>query len=356
MQVALLGLMQSGKSTIFSALSGKDIPPMGSTAIEEAIVPVSDKRFCLLDELYRPKKTTHATIDVLDLPGFNFGDDHGRAAARRLIGQIRTVDMLVFVIRAFDDPAVPPYRGSVDPKRDLAELRTEVLLSDLELVSTRIERLEKQVHKPTKTQAQDRAELALHKKLQEAVEAERPISSAIETDEERAMTKSLGFLTEKPVAVVLNMGEDEPGRQVGLGHAAGESMPVVAMCAKLEHELAQLDEASRAAFMSDLGIEKSAAQKFVRVCYSAMGLISFLTVASNELRAWPIKMGTTAADAAGKVHTDIKRGFIRAETMAFEDLRELGDEKAVRAAGKMRLEGKDYVVQDGDIINFRFNV
>jgi GTP-binding protein YchF len=352
MKAALLGLMQSGKSTIFSAISGKAIPPMGATAIEEAIVSVPDERLDWLDKLYKPKKKVLATIDVLDLPGFGFTDEHGRASARRLIGQIRTADMLILVVRAFESPTVPAYRNSVDFKRDLTELQTELLLSDLELVTTRIEKLEKQVHKPTKTQMQDKAELALQKKLQEAIEAERPISTAIENDQERAMIKSLGFLTQKPMAIVFNVGED----QVGESLDPGGPIPTVTMCAKLEHELAQLDFDSRKAFMADLGITESAAQKFVQACYSALGLISFLTVGPDEVRAWPIPKDTTALDAAGKIHSDIKRGFIRAETMAYADLHELGDEKAVKAAGRVRLEGKEYTVNDGDIINFRFNV
>jgi len=356
MQVALLGLMQSGKSTIFTAISGKQIPPGGAMGIEEAIVAVPDERLDWLTKLYKPKKTVRATVDVLDVPGFDFTSDHGRTAARRLIGQIRTVDMLVFVIRAFENPAAPAYRDSVDPKRDLAELRTEVLLADLELVTTRIEKLEKQVTKPTKTQAHDKAELVLQKKLQEAIESEKPISSAVETEEERAMIKSLEFLTLKPIGVVVNVGENDLDRKIDLGGSVDESVPVVTLSAKIEQELAQLDEESRKAFMSDLGIQESAAGKFVRICYAATGLISFLTVGEDEVRAWPIKKGTIAVDAAGKVHSDIKRGFIRAETMAYDDLKALGDEKAVKAAGKMRLEGKEYVVKDGDIINFRFNI
>jgi len=356
MKAALLGLLQSGKSTIFSAISGKAISPAGLNAIEEAIVPVPDERLLWLEKLYKPKKRVHGTVDVLDLPGFNFLEEHGRAAARRLIGQIRTAEMLVLVVRAFEDSSVPPYRQNVDPKRDLAELQTELLLSDLELVTVRVEKLEKQVLRPTKTQAQDRAELALFKRLGEAIEAERPISSAIQTEEELAAVKSLGFLTLKPMAVVINVGENELDKSFDLGELMDGAVPAVTMCAKLEHELSQLDEESRIAFKSDLGIEESAAEKFVQICYSALGLISFLTVGSDEVRAWPIRQGTIAWDAAGKVHSDIKRGFIRAETMAYEDLRELGDEKAVKAAGKIRLEGKEYVVKDGDIINFRFNV
>ncbi|MHC4396629.1 MAG: redox-regulated ATPase YchF [Planctomycetota bacterium] len=356
MKVALLGLLQSGKSTIFASLSGKAVPPVGSTAIEEVIVPVPDERLDWLTELYKPKKTIHATIDCLDVPGFNFGDEHGRAATRRLIDKIRTAELLVLVVRGFENAAVPAYRNSVDPARDLNELRTELLLADLELVATRIKRLEKQVHKPTKTQAHDKAELTLQKKLQEAVEAEKPISSAINTEAEEEMIKSLGFLTLKPMMVTVNIGEEQLDAKFDFSGEVGESVPVVGICAKLEYELAQLDAESRGEFMADLGITESAKSKFVNSCYSALGLISFLTVVSGELRAWPIKKGTIALDAAGKVHTDIKRGFIRAETMAFADLKELGDEKAVKAAGKTRLEGKEYVVQDGDIINFRFNV
>ena len=356
MKVALVGLLQSGKSTILSSLSGKAIPAIGSASIEEVIVPVPDERFDWLTEQYKPKKTTHATIDCLDLPGFNFTDNHGRAAAKRLIGQIKTVELLVLVVRAFEDPSVPPYRNTVDPARDLAELQTELLLADLELVTTRIGNLEKQVHKPTRAQARDKAELALQKKLQKAIESEQPISSALETHTEREIIRSLGFLTLMPIVVAVNVGEDQLNEKFDFAGRVGSSVPVVTICAKLEYELAQLDADSRAEFMADLGIAESAANKFIRSCYSAFDLISFLTVASNELRAWPIKKGTAAVDAAGKVHTDLKRGFIRAETFSFDDLQEHGSEKALKAAGKIRLEGKDYVVQDGDIINFRFNV
>ena len=356
MKVALLGLLQSGKSTIMSAVSGKKIPPIGSTSIEEAIVPVPDERLGWLKEYYKPKKTTYATVDCLDLPGFNFADEHGRAAARRLINQIRTVELLVLIVRSFENPAVPAYRNKVNPTGDLVELKTEMLLADLELVAARIEKLEKQVHKPTKTQSQDKAELALQKKLQQAIESEKPISSAIETEAEREMIKSFGFLTLRPIVVAVNVSEDQLNKKFDFSGEIDSSVPVIAMCAKLEHELAQLDDESREEFMADLDIAESAASKFVKSCYSALGLISFLTMGPDELRAWPIKKGTIAHNAAGKVHTDIKRGFIRAETFAFDDLKEVGSEKALKAAGKIRLEGKDYIVKDGDIINFRFNV
>ncbi|MHC4759053.1 MAG: redox-regulated ATPase YchF [Planctomycetota bacterium] len=356
MKVALLGLYESGKSTLFSSISGKAITPTGSTTIEEAMVSVPDARVDWLAEYYKPKKVTYASIDCLDLPGFNFSDDHGRAAARRLINKIRTVDLLVLVVRAFENSAVPAYRGRIDPVKDLEELETELLLSDLELVTTRIENLEKQIHKPTKTQMRDKAELELQKKLQEAIENEKPISSVIETDAEIEMVKSLGFLTLKHIVVVVNIGENQLGKTQDFTTSFKGVSDVISLCAEMEYELAQLDTESRKEFMADLGISETATGKFVHGCYSALGLISFLTVVSDELRAWPIPAGATALEAAGKIHSDIKRGFIRAETMTFDDLKELGDEKAVKAAGKVRLEGKEYIVQDGDIINFRFNV
>ena len=356
MKVGLIGLLQSGKSTLLASVSGKGIPPVGITAIEEAIVPVPDERLDWLTDLYKPKKTTRATIDCLDVPGFSFTDDHGRSAACRLINQIRTVDMLVLVVRAFADPSVPAYGNRVDAAGDLSELLTEFLLADLELISTRIEKLEKQVHKPTKTQAHDKAELALQKKLQAAIESERPISTALDTETEREMIKSLGFLTQKPMAVAVNVSEDQLDQSFDFSAVIDSSVPVVAICAKIEHELAQLDVESRTEFMADLGITELVAGRFVRGCYAALGLISFLTTGPDEVRAWPIRQGTIAHDAAGKIHSDIKRGFIRAETFGFTDLKAYGSEKELKAAGKIRLEGKEHEVQDGDIINFRFNV
>jgi GTP-binding protein YchF len=352
LKVALVGLLQSGKSTILSAISGKKVSA-GATAIEEAMVSVPDERLDRLAEYYRAKKVVHATIDCLDVPGFNFTDEHGRAGARRFIHQIRTVDLLVLVVRAFEEPSVPAYRNRVDAAKDLEELQTELLLSDLELVEARIEKLEKHIHKPTPTQAQEKAELSLQKKLKGAIEAEKPISSVIENESELEIVKSLGFLTLKPMIVAVNIGEEQLSRKFEF---SGIDFDVITICAKLEYELSQLDADSRAEFMVDMGIQESAANRFVKCCYSTLGLISFLTVVSGELRAWPIKKGTVAVEAAGKVHSDIKRGFIRAETFGFEELKEYGDEKALKAAGKIRLEGKEYVVQDGDIINFRFNV
>lgn len=356
MKAAFIGLTQSGKSTILSAVSGKAAAPMGSTDIHEQVVPVPDDRLDWLTELYRPKKTVRATVDCLDLPGLSFQDEHGRAAARRLFNQVRTMDMFVVIVRAFENASVPAYRNTVNPARDLEELRTEMLLADLELVTTRIERLEKQVNKPSKTQTKDKAELELQLKLQAAIESEKPISSVIENDLQLDLIRSLNFMTLKPMMVVVNVGEGQLEETIDLGGAVDAGTEVVQLCASLESELAQLDADSRREFMADMGLTEPASKKFVQCCYRTLGLISFLTSGADEVRAWPIRKGSTAVEAAGKIHSDIQRGFIRAETMAYDDLKELGDEKAVKAAGKMRLEGKAYVVQDGDIINFRFNV
>jgi ribosome-binding ATPase len=353
LKAALLGLMQSGKSTIIAAISGKKIPPAGSVQIEEVIVPVPDERIEWLNDLYEPKKKVYATIDCLDLPGVSFADEHTRAAAQRLINKIRTVDMLVLVLKAFEQD------GIAEAKKDLAQLKTELLLADLEMVETRIDRLEKQKNKPSKDQAKDKAEYELQLKLRKTLEDEKSIRDVIETDAELELIKSLGFLTLKPISVVVNISEALAGenfdRSVFL-ELIDESTPAVALCAELEDELRQLDDSSRAEFMADMGITEPAVNKFVQSCYSALGLISFLTVGKDEVRAWPIISGTAAVDAAGKIHSDIQRGFIRAETMSYKNLKELGNEKAVKAAGKARLEGKNYIVQDGDIINFRFNV
>ena len=355
MKVALIGMMQSGKSTLISAVSGRAPAPMGSPEINEVIVPVPDERLDWLTNLYKPQKTVHATVDCLDLPGLNFLDEHGRAAARKLFGQIRTVDLFVAVVRAFENDAVAAYRNRIQPGKDLEELKTEFLLADLELVTTRIERLEKQVHKPTRTVARDKEELALHGKLQTILESERPLSAAGLSARELDLIKPLGFLTLKPMMVVVNVGENRLNQPVDLGSAAGGA-EAICLSAEIESQLAQLDPQSRKEFMQDMNLAEPASAKFVQSCYKALGLISFLTVGKDEVRAWTIESGTIAHEAAGKVHSDIQRGFIRAETMAYADLHRLGDEKAVKAAGKMRLEGKTYVVQDGDIICFRFNV
>ena len=351
MKTAFLGITGSGKSTLLAAVSGKKMGQAGAAQIEEVIAKVPDERLDWLFNLYKPKKNVPATIDCLDLPGLSFGDDHSRAAARRLLNQVRTTELLVLVIRAFDNAGI-----KTEPLKELPELMTEILLADLELVETRIEKLEKQVNKPSKDQAKQKAELEIQLKLRQTIEAEKPLKTAIANDLELEIVKPLGFLTLKPIVVVFNTAESNPAQAFDTTGVIDSTVPAISVCAEIEYEISQLDSASRAEFMKDLGLTESAAHKFIRSCYSALGLINFFTVGPDETRAWPIMAGTTALDAAGKIHSDIKRGFIRAETISFADLKQFGDEKAVKAAGKVRLEGKTYIVRDGDIMNFRFNV
>jgi hypothetical protein len=244
----------------------------------------------------------------------------------------------------------------VDAKRDIAELLYEFIFADLDIVTNRIEKLEQNIKKNVKSAKQDEVELNLQRKLQGALEAQKPISTVISGEQDLALLRPLNLLTLKPLMVVVNVDEDQLRSSLDLSSCVDASVPVMQLSAKIEQELTQLDPASRAEFMKDLGLGQPVVNRFIQSCYKAMGLISFLTVGPDEVRAWPIRNGSSALDAAGKIHSDIKRGFIRAETMAYSELKAYGDEKALRAAGKFRLEGKTYIVQDGDIIEFRFNV
>jgi hypothetical protein len=351
MKAAFLGITGSGKSTLLAAVSGRKYSNTGAAQIEEIVVPVPDVRLDWLYNLYKPKKNVHATIDCLDVPGLSFADDHTRASARKILGNVRTSDLLVLVVRAHSGSGV-----KAEPLKDIADLMTELLLADLELVETRIGKLESQIIKPSKEQAKQKAELDFQLKLRQAIEAEKPLATVIKTADELEIAKPLGFFTLKPIVVVFNTAEDNPAQAFDTTSIIDSSVQTISVCAEIEYEISQLDAESKVEFMKDMGLTEPAANKFVRSCYSALGLINFFTVGEDEDRAWSIPVGTTALDAAGKIHSDIKRGFIRAETFSYDDLKQLGDEKAIKAAGKMRLEGKAYIVRDGDIMNFRFNV
>ncbi|MBN2072013.1 MAG: redox-regulated ATPase YchF [Candidatus Krumholzibacteriota bacterium] len=352
MIAAITGLMQSGKSTLFAALSGREPAPPGYAGVTESIVNVPDGRFEWLIDYYNPEKVTYATIDCLDLPGFDFDDEKGRSMARKIFNRVRLADLLVLVVQAYEPR--PDMKENI--LRDVNTLLTEYLLSDLEIVTNRVERLEKEVLKATKFQDQKKEELDIQRRLLTHLESERPVSEASLRPREIEVIKSLGLLTMKPAMVIINTGEADPAGHFDLSSSIGSGIPVISVCARLEQEISLLDEASRAEFIKELGLGESALSVFVGTAYKAMGLISFLTVGEDEVRAWPVREGTIAHDAAGKVHSDIKRGFIRAETMAYDELKGLGSEKAMKAAGKIRLEGKDYIVRDGDIISYRFNV
>ncbi len=354
MKFALIGPPQSGKSTLFAAITGEPADPGHGGTDRLATVLVPDPRLDYLAELYKPKKYTPAHLEFLDVPGISLADAHGQAAFRKAMGAVRRCDGVVMVVRAFASDSVAPYRDRIDPKADIDELHMELIFADLEQVTNRVEKLEKSSQKPSKTQDRELRELAMMQRVRTALENEAPVSSAIHNDEEQGIAASFGFLTLKPVLVVVNVDEADLARPAPFQHE--HAAATVALSAEIEAEIARLDETDRPAFLADLGLERPAGVRLVRTCYEAVGLISFLTCGPDEVRAWTVHKDESAVEAAGKIHSDIRRGFIRAETVAFEDLRAAGDMKAAKSAGKVRLEPKGYVVQDGDVINFRFNV
>lgn len=260
------------------------------------------------------------------------------------------------VVRDFKNDAVSPHRDRVDPAGDLAGLNDDFLFADLETVSTRIDKIGQGLRKPSKQQEEQKKELAVLEQCQTALEDLKPVWTVLSKNEDMAaLVRSFAFLTEKPLIVVVNVSEDAAAAEPTVTEPHAHS--ILNVCAQAEAEIGELDDADRKVFLADLGIAKPARARFVNSCYAAAGLISFLTSGEDEVRAWTIRKGSTAVEAAGKIHSDIARGFIRAETMAYDDLVAAnGDEKAVKSAGKLRQEGKDYVVQDGDIIHFKFNV
>ena len=356
MRVALVGPPQSGKSALFSAVAragGSHVDLSRPDQPHLAVVKVPDERLIWLAEQYNPKKTTPAELEFLDLPGFDLHDQAGRNHAKTHWAAMRQSDMIVLVVRGFDEPAVPAYRGRVSPEDDASELLAEMLFADMDQVANRIEKLEVAVKKPTAQRDEYQRELKLMRRLMSALEQEKPISDAIESQTEDKLVRSFAFLSQKPILAVLNCGE---GAVAEASQAELASLKRLQLSAKLEQELAELPEQERGEFLADLGLAAPARDRLIRDCYEALKLVSFFTIGDDECRAWSIPAGTEAVIAAEEIHSDIARGFIRAETVAYDDYKAAGDMKAAKAAGKVRLEGKTYQVKDGDIINFRFNV
>ncbi len=354
MKVAIIGLPQSGKSALFSAVTGQAVDPFAPVEARHAVVKVTDHRLAYLAQLYRPKKVTESTIEFVDVPGCSLDESKGREEWRRLLPEVRLAELLVVVVRDFENAAVPAYRNRIDPKADFTEMWDEMIFADLEGVTGRADRLEKALKKPTKTHEIEKRELDLLTKCREALESETPLSTVLKTDEERRLVASFAFLTEKPLLCVRNVADDQAADAEGLDlpHAGAS----IALSAAIEAEIAMLSPADRNAFLEDLGLDTPAGERLIKTCYRAGGFISFLTVNAEEARAWTIKRGATAVEAAAKVHTDLARGFIRAETVSFDDLVAHKDRKGAKSAGKVRKEGKTYVVADGDILQILANV
>lgn len=354
MKSAFIGPPQSGKSTLAGAVTGIAPESHGLPQVRHAVVRVPDPRLAVLATMYNPKKVTEATIEYIDVPGFSLADPHGRDEFKRFLPEIRLAELLVVVVRAFDNAAVPAYRKRVDAAADLNEVREELLFADLETITNRIERIEKSMKKPTKTQDQEKHELLILTACKDALENSKPLTEVLASPENRRAVASFGLLTQKPLLAAYNVSEDQAAKPdpPAPAHTAG----AINLCALTELDISQLDPADRPTFLADLGVKEPARDRLIQKCYEALGLVSFLTVGPDEVRAWTIHRGCDAVEAASKIHSDIARGFIRAETVAYADLMAAGDMKGAKAAGKVRQEGKTYIVHDGDIINFKFNV
>ncbi len=353
MRVAIVGLPKSGKSTVFSAITGQEMDPYAPPEVRQGVVKVPDARLHYLTELCKPKKVIEATIEFVDLPGHSLHDNKGRDEWRKQLPTVRQAELLVAVIRDFENAAVPAYRDRINAQEDFETVWAELIFADLDAVSTRMDRLEKALKKPSPTHDTEKHELGVLQRCREALEGDRPLSTVLHGEGERKVVASFAFLTEKPLVCVRNVSDDQAASAQPL--SASHTAASLALSASIEAEIARLDPADRAAFLADLGLEAPAKDRLVRVCYTALGLISFLTMGPDEVRAWTVRKGSSAVDAAGKIHTDLARGFIRAETVAYDDLLAHKDMKGARAAGKVRKEGKGYVVQDGDIMNILAN-
>lgn len=347
MKAGLVGLTASGKSTLFRAITGSD-----GSGDPLRTVEVPDARVARLSEIYSPKKTTYARFECHDTPGV--GSDERQEA--RLFAQLREMDAVALVIRGFENSAWPYDRPEIDVAADLEHVVSSFQVADFVMVESRVEKLEKQVTKPTKTQEQDKKELALLLRLKDVLESGGKIEDAELSSIEEETIRGFRFLTQKPVLVILNLPDDGAGEEA-LRLAIPDGYPrVVAIRGEIEAEIATLEGDDAAEFMQDYGITETARDRLIAGLYDLLGLQSFLTAGEDECRAWTIKKGESAVEAAGTIHSDIQRGFIRAEVIPFQDLAAAGGFKEAKAAGHMRLEGKEYAIQDGEVINFRFSV
>lgn len=346
MKIGLVGFAGSGKTTVFNTMTGLDVPVGYGGEVRLGTVRVPDERIDRLSRIFSPRKTTYAEISFCDVPGEHGSQKRGLSA--RGLQQIRDQEALCLVLRDFRSPTV---EGEPAPLADLEAFHAECVFADLAIVDRRLERARKERASP--------AEIAAFEAAHAALEAERPLRSVLEHDLDRSFFKGFGLLSDRPLLVVLNVDESR----------AAEPMPEplarrlddigaggVSLSAKVEAEIAAMSLEEQRAFLEDLGVESSALDRFIRTAYELLDLVSFFTVGPDEVRAWTIERGTRAKRAAGKIHSDLERGFIRAEVIPYEAFIEHGSEAAVKAAGKMRIEGQDYVVQDGDILHVRFNV
>lgn len=354
MQLGIIGLPMAGKTTIFELMTESKVKNLGAGKTNTAMARVPDNRVDWLAALYKPKKTTYAQLEMVDIPGLSPG---GEKAASVFLDAVRKADALLHVVRVFDDPNVPFQGDKLDPVGDIENIHYELLLADLGLVERRIQRIE-----DSKKKKGQEKELALLHKLQDALENEQVLSAVEFDQEENDLLLSYQFLTSKPLLVCLNIGENHladgayPGQEEVRLYLENHQLPYVEVSASIERDIAELDGYEREEFMQELGLKEPGMVRVARTVYQSLNLISFFTVGEDEVKAWTVNSGSSARKAAGKIHSDIERGFIRAEVAAYQALREWGSMVAVKEKGLFRLEGKEYVVIDGDIVHFRFNV
>lgn len=355
MKLAIIGMPQSGVSTVFNALTSRHVAAHQAKPGQPnvGVVKVPDHRIDELAKIYKPKKVTYANVEFMEIPNFLAATTGGASADSTAAGVARDSDAVIKVIRNFTSDAAPNPRGPNDPARDLRDIDEEFLTLDMAIIEKRIVKLRKDVLKPTPDQDQLKTELAALERCLAAVESGKGLASVELNQTEHKLLRGFRFLTEKPAINVINVNEADIKKGVPAGFPPEKS---IAFCAQIEDEIGQLEESDRAAFLADLGIESLAKDRLITMSYNVLGLISFLTVGEDECRAWTIPAGSTAIEAAGAIHSDLARGFIRAEVMRSEDLLKLGSEREIKAKGLQRLEGRDYIVKDGDILNIRFGV
>ncbi len=358
----IVGLPNVGKSTIFNALTsaGAQASNYPFTTIDPnvGVVDMPDERIDRLVEIYKPKKTTPTSMEFVDIAGLVKGASQGEGLGNKFLANIREVDAIAHVVRCFEDPNVIHVAGRVDPKEDIEVIEAELMLADLDAIEKRLYKAEKMVKTGDKKTAE---EVEFMRRLKDMLSKGEPIRRGAHSDEETLWLKSYNLLSSKPVLYVANVAEglvDKPNEHVDAVRkiAAEEGASVVVISGQVEGEIAQLPQEERKEYLAGMGLKESGLDRMIRAGYDLLGLITYLTAGEKEVRAWTITKGTRAPQAAGKIHTDFEKGFIRAEVFHFDDLMKYKTEQAVKAAGLLRSEGKEYVVKDGDIMLFRFNV